>query len=78
MARKGICIFGFGLHPSCALIVWLSAVLAVQRFQLCGFGRIGQHSFIGPRAFQALAGFDVLGRWLLLTLWFDLGLQRTG
>jgi hypothetical protein len=76
MAPQGaICIFGFGLHPSCALIVWLSAVLAAQnsaiRVWLCWPALVMNCI---PRWLRLI----YRARWLLLTLWLIMAYNAPG
>lgn len=75
-----MCIWGVRfLHPSCALIVWLAAVLALPA--------LGYAGSLALAAVLLLAGGDLLhlwwrmlrrARWLLLTLWLILAYNVPG
>ena len=67
------------MHPSCALIVWLSAVLAAQRFGYVGLAALASIPLLwSPAAFRGWLGLMYRARWLLLTLWLILAYNAPG
>jgi hypothetical protein len=67
------------LHPSCALIIWLAAVLALQAL---GYGgvlllAVGVLAF-GGGSVHPWWGYVRRARWLLLTLWLILAYNVPG
>lgn len=78
--RKGLCAFWEpGLHPSCALIIWLAAVAGVQFVGSAGLGLLVAALLLQT---PALVGrwwsFVWRARWLLLTLWLILAYNTPG
>jgi energy-coupling factor transporter transmembrane protein EcfT len=67
------------LHPTCALIVWLAAVLALQAFGYAGVLLLAGSLMISaggiPRQWW---GYVRRARWLLLTLWLILAYNVPG
>ena len=67
------------MHPSCALIVWLSAVLAAQRFGYVGLAALASVPLLwSPAGFRRWLGLMYRARWLLLTLWLILAYNAPG
>ena len=78
--RKGLCAFWEpGLHPSCALVVWLAAVLAAQ---FVGYGGLVALCLAAlgaaPAAIGLWLGYAWRARWLMLTLWLILAYNTPG
>lgn len=78
--RKGLCAFWEpGLHPSCALIVWLAAVLAAQFVGYAGLAALCLAVLVAaPPAIGLWLGYAWRARWLLLTLWLILAYNTPG
>jgi len=78
--RKGLCAFwGPSLHPSCALIVWLAAVLGTQFVGYAGLAILLLGiSLLTPASLIRWLGYVRRARWLLLTLWLILAYNTPG
>ena len=78
--RKGLCAFWEpGLHPSCALVVWLAAVLAAQFVGYAGLAVLCcTVTLAAPVAVGLWLGYAWRARWLLLTLWLILAYNTSG
>jgi energy-coupling factor transporter transmembrane protein EcfT len=67
------------LHPSCALIVWLAAVLGVQFVGYAGLALVVAGALmLKPAAASRWLGYIRRARWLLLTLWLILAYNTPG
>lgn len=67
------------LHPACALIVWLAAVIGVQFVGYAGLAvLIGAALLLMPRALGRWRAYVWRARWLLLTLWLILAYNTPG
>lgn len=74
-----MCIWRARLHPSCALIVWLTAVLALQALGYAGaLLMAGALMVMGRDVLRAWSGYVRRARWLLLTLWLILAYNVPG
>jgi len=80
MAPQGaVCILEPGLHPSCALIVWLAAVLAIQFVGYAGLlAIVATVLILAPAMVGRWFGYVRRARWLLLTLWLILAYNTPG
>lgn len=78
--RKGLCAFwGHGLHPSCALIIWLAAVLGVQFLGYAGLALLCAGVLLqAPASASRWLAYVRRARWLLLTLWLILAFNTPG
>lgn len=78
--RKGLCAFwGPGLHPSCALIIWLAAVLGVQCLGYAGLAVLcAGVLLLAPAAASRWLAYARRARWLLLSLWLILAFNTPG
>lgn len=67
------------LHPSCALIVWLTAIVGSQFVGYAGLLTLGGVALLWP-PFNAYRWFAYVRRirWLLLTLWVILAYNTPG
>ena len=67
------------MHPSCALIIWLAAVVGIQ---FVGYGGLGLllvgALLIAPAAVRRWSAYVRRARWLLLTLWLILAYNTPG
>ena len=67
------------MHPSCALIVWLAAVLSVQFAGYSGLLALGCLPFaLVPGALARCVVYVRRAKWLLLTLWLVLAYNTPG
>lgn len=67
------------MHPSCALIVWLAAVLGVQFVGYAGLALLVVAALVlAPAAAGRCFGYVRRARWLLLTLWLILAYNTPG
>ena len=67
------------MHPTCALIVWLAAVLAAQFAGYAGLAVLCLAVFLAaPPAIGLWLGYAWRARWLLLTLWLILAYNTPG
>lgn len=67
------------MHPSCALIVWLAAVLAAQFVGYAGLAVLCLAALLAaPPAIGLWLGYAWRARWLLLTLWLILAYNTPG
>ena len=67
------------MHPSCALIVWLSAVLAAQNIGYPGLAVLALLPLIwAPATFRRWLELICRARWLLLTLWLIMAYNAPG
>ncbi len=67
------------MHPSCALIVWLAAVLGAQALHYAGLTVLaGVALGTAPGAMRRWYGYVHRARWLLLTLWAILAFNTPG
>ena len=67
------------MHPSCALIVWLAAVLALQALGYSGVLLLAATLLLfGGRLLSQWWGYIRRARWLLLTLWLILAYNVPG
>lgn len=67
------------MHPSCALIVWLAAVLGVQFVGYIGLVAVVAGALmLAPAALRRWLGYVRRARWLLLTLWLILAYNTPG
>lgn len=67
------------MHPSCALIIWLTAVLGVQFVGYAGLGLlVAALLFHTPFLLGRWWSFVWRARWLLLTLWLILACNTPG
>lgn len=75
-----MCILGVRfLHPSCALIIWLAAVLALQALGYEGVLLLaGGLLLLGTGLLRPWWGYIRRARWLLLTLWLILAYNVPG
>lgn len=78
--RKGLCPFWERvLHPSAALIVWVSAVVGVQYLGSHGLLAMALVALFFSRSmFRRWWGYVRRARWLLLTLWLVLAYNTPG
>lgn len=78
--RKGLCAFWEpGLHPACALIVWLLAVLGVQFVGYAGLAiMLLGIMLLTPASLDRWLAYVHRARWLLLTLWLILAYNTPG
>lgn len=78
--RKGLCAFWEpGLHPSCALIIWLAAVAGVQFVGYAGLCLLVAALLLQtPALVGRWRSFVWRARWLLLTLWLILAYNTPG
>lgn len=67
------------LHPSCALIVWLAAVVGAQFVGYAGLALLAVAALaLAPRSAYRWLGYVRRARWLLLTLWLILAYNAPG
>lgn len=67
------------MHPSCALIVWLVAVMAIQFVGYGGLALLVAGALIlATAAGRRWLGYIRRARWLLLTLWLILAYNTPG
>lgn len=67
------------MHPSCALVVWLAAVLGVQFVGYPGLLLLGSVALMSPPfAGKRCLGYVRRAKWLLLTLWLVLAYNTSG
>jgi len=66
------------LHPTAALILWLSAVIAVQYFDYPALAGLAVLLLLHPGVLRPWLGFLRRARWLLLTLWLILAYNTPG
>jgi hypothetical protein len=67
------------LHPSCALIIWLAAVLALQALGYAGVLLLAAGVLVlGGGVLGPWWGYVQRARWLLLTLWLILAYNVPG
>jgi len=67
------------LHPSCALIIWLAAVLALQALGYAGVLLLAAGVLVlGGGVLRPWWGYVRRARWLLLTLWLILAYNVPG
>jgi energy-coupling factor transporter transmembrane protein EcfT len=67
------------LHPAAALVIWLSAVLAVQSLSYAGLALLLLSLFLSvPAALHGWLKFVRRARWLLLSLWLILAYGKPG
>lgn len=67
------------MHPTAALLLWLSAVLATQSLSYGALGGFAALIFLStPGAFQPCLRFLRRGRWLFLSLWLILAYGKPG
>lgn len=67
------------LHPSCALIVWLAAVVGAQFVGYAGLALLAAAALaLAPRSAYRWLGYVRRARWLLLTLWLILAYNAPG
>lgn len=78
--RKGLCAFWEpGLHPSTALVAWLSAVLAAQFVGYSGLAIMALGVLCSPsRVARSWLSNIYRARWLFLTLWLILSYNTPG
>lgn len=74
-----MCIWRARLHPSCALIVWLAAMLALQALGYGGALLLAAALVpYGGKLLSLWWGYMKRARWLLLTLWVILAYNVPG
>jgi len=67
------------LHPTAALLVWLTAVLAVQFLGYTGLGLLAAGLLLArPALWRAWLAYVRRARWLLLSLWLILAYNTPG
>ena len=67
------------MHPSCALIVWLAAVVGVQFAGYAGLALLAVVALVlAPRSAYRWMAYVRRARWLLLTLWLILAYNAPG
>ncbi|WP_295002994.1 hypothetical protein [uncultured Dechloromonas sp.] len=67
------------MHPSCALIVWLAAVVGAQFVGYAGLALLAVAALaLAPRSAYRWLGYVRRARWLLLTLWLILAYNAPG
>lgn len=67
------------MHPTAALIIWLSAVLATQSFAYPGLLGLAAAIFLTtPAALRPCWKFVRRGRWLFLSLWLIMAYGKAG
>lgn len=67
------------MHPSCALIVWLAAVVGIQFVSYGGLALLVAGALLlAPAAGRRWFGYIRRARWLLLTLWLILAYNTPG
>lgn len=67
------------MHPSCALIVWLSAVVGTQFVGYAGLALLAVVAVaLAPRGIFRWLAYVRRARWLLLTLWLILAYNAPG
>ncbi|WP_162888712.1 CbiQ family ECF transporter T component [Dechloromonas sp. HYN0024] len=67
------------MHPSCALIIWLAAVLGIQFVGYAGLGLLLAAALVlTPGLSVRWRGYIWRARWLLLTLWLILAYNTPG
>lgn len=67
------------MHPSCALIIWLAAVLGAQFVGYTGLALLLAGALLlAPAAARRWLGYIRRARWLLLTLWLILAYNTPG
>lgn len=67
------------LHPTAALMVWLSSVLAAQSLSYPGLAGLSLLIFLSaPAALRPCLKFIKRARWLLLSLWLILAYGKPG
>lgn len=78
--RKGLCAFREPeLHPSCALLAWLVAIVASQFLGYSGLGvMLGVVLASTPGMLRPWLSYLRRARWLLLTLWLILAYNTPG
>jgi hypothetical protein len=78
--RKGLCAFWEpGLHPSCALIIWLAAVVSVQFAGYAGLSLlISAALLLAPSLARSWWAFAWRAKWLLLALWLIVAFNTPG
>lgn len=78
--RKGLCAFlEPDLHPSCALLAWLVAIVASQYLGYSGLGMLlGVVLLSTPGMLRPWLSYLRRARWLLLTLWLILAYNTPG
>ena len=67
------------MHPTCALLVWLAAVLGVQFVGYLGMAVLcGVALLLAPQASMRWLAYVRRAKWLLLTLWLILAYNTPG
>ena len=67
------------MHPSCALIVWLAAVIGAQFVGYAGLALLAAVALLlAPRSVERWLAYVRRARWLLLTLWLILAYNAPG
>lgn len=67
------------MHPSCALIVWLAAVIGTQFVGYAGLVLVAVVALaLAPRSVYRWLAYVRRARWLLLTLWLILAYNAPG
>lgn len=67
------------MHPSCALIVWLAAVVGTQFVGYPGLALLALAALaLAPRSVYRWLAYVRRARWLLLTLWLILAYNAPG
>lgn len=67
------------MHPSCALIVWLTAVVGAQFVGYAGLALLALAALsLAPRSVYRWLDYVRRTRWLLLTLWLILAYNAPG
>lgn len=70
---------GSHLHPSCALIVWLAAVIAVQSVDFFGIFLLAVAALVwAPAGIRPWFAYIGRARWLLAVLWLIMAYQTPG
>lgn len=78
-ARGLVHFWSLNLHPSCALIVWLAAVVGAQFVGYAGLAVLAVAALaLAPHSVQRWLAYVRRARWLLLTLWLILAYNAPG
>lgn len=70
---------GIALHPSCALFIWLVAVLGIQFSSYPAIATVMVTALVvGSQSVRTWFGYVRRARWLLLSLWLILAYNTAG